>query len=49
VRTFEDWAPGQVGAPPAPPAGPEGPTFHLEPRRKAAARSRAQPVLGGTA
>ncbi|PYO33766.1 MAG: hypothetical protein DMD74_12830 [Gemmatimonadetes bacterium] len=42
VRTFEDWVPGQASARPQ---GPAGPTFHLEPRRAAAARRRALPVL----
>jgi len=42
VRTFEDWVPGQARARPQ---GPAGPTFRLEPRRAAAARKRALPVL----
>src|SRR5947209_8278313 len=42
VRTFEDWVPGQASARPQ---GPAGPTFHLEPRRAAAARRRALPLL----
>jgi aminodeoxyfutalosine synthase len=44
VRTFEHWVPGATSARPE---GPAGPTFHLEPRREAAARRRALPVLDG--
>ncbi|HEX4574564.1 MAG TPA: aminofutalosine synthase MqnE [Gemmatimonadales bacterium] len=44
VRTFENWVPGRSSARPE---GPEGPTFHLEPRREAATRRRALPVLDG--
>jgi aminodeoxyfutalosine synthase len=44
VRTFEHWVPGRSSARPA---GPEGPSFHLEPRREAAARRRTLPVLDG--
>lgn len=41
VRTFEEWQPGDTVAPPA---GPSGPTFQIQPRQRAAARTRALPV-----
>ncbi|HEX4601193.1 MAG TPA: aminofutalosine synthase MqnE [Gemmatimonadales bacterium] len=44
LRTFEHWVPRRSNARPA---GPEGPSFHLEPRREAAARRRTLPVLDG--